>query len=179
MKKVLLLLALLIASSNMYCQSVLGIPFGSSYDAVVVSLKERFGTKDVYDTGGDVEVYNISLGGFRFNFGEFSFQRSEVVSYFNHAFFQRNYKTDEVEDAKADRDYLYSLLKGKYANDFLKEYKNEQGFKCYMFGTNPKDESMPLGYIILKRAKSKGGDTFIYLILEYGPIFYIDMSSDF
>lgn len=163
----------------MYCQSVLGIPFGSDYLTVKYSLEDRFGKYKVYESSGDLNVYDIQIGGFQFKIGEFSFQRSGSLSYFNFAMFQTHYATSDVEMAENERDWLYSLLKDKYADDYLEEYENDQGFKCYKFGTNPKDESKALGYITLDRSKGKDGKTRLYLVLRYGPIYYIDKGSDF
>jgi hypothetical protein len=179
MKKILSLFAFIITSTNVYCQSVLGIPFGSSYDVVKNSLENRFGKYEIHESGGDINVYDIHIGDYKFDYGTFSFQRASGLSFFNYAFFQDYYDLNSVETAKRNLDYLFSLLREKYEDDYLGEYKNDQGFKCYKFGTDPTDKSKVLGNITLSRSKGKDGITRLYIILTYGPMHYIDKSADF
>lgn len=178
MRKVIIIL-LFFASITASAQSVLGIPFGSSYDGVKHMLEERIGEYKVIEDGGSLKVYGISIGGFEFKFGEFNFQYAGNLSYFNAASFQTYYSRNNVDVAKRDRDYLFSLLKNKYKDEYLEEYINEQGFKCYRFGTNPKDEYSSLGAIVLQRGKGNDGISRLYLHLVYFPIHYIDESYDF
>lgn len=84
------------------------------------------------------------MGDFEFNYGSFEFQRSGSSSYFNYAYFERRFPINAIKTAKSSRDYLFSLLKDKYEDDYVWNYINDQGFKCYQFGTNPKDADKPL-----------------------------------
>ncbi|MBO4786197.1 MAG: hypothetical protein J5510_03935, partial [Prevotella sp.] len=126
-----------------------------------------------------LEIYDFYIGGFRFDSGDFNFQRAGGASYFYYADFQRHFETNNVEGAERSRDYLYSLLKDKYESDGLYEIENDQGFMCYLFGKNPRDASSRLGCIYLSRDKGKDGKTRLYLSLSYGPIYYVDKASDF
>ena len=112
------------------------------------------------------------MGYFRFAYGEFEFQYKGSMSFLSSATFGQKY--DKIEVAKRQRDYLYSLLKDKYADDYLGEYTNAQGFKCYQFGINPNNAEHVLGEITLHRS-----DNGFFLFLTYGPIHYIYRSSDF
>ena len=179
MKKIVIFFALLIASINANSQSVLGIPFGSKYSVVKKNLEERFGSYHLYEDEGKLIVLPISVGGFDFNGGEFYFQRANGTSYFNSARFDKFFDGNDVKLAERSRDYLYSLLKDKYSNDYLEEYENDDGFKCYKFGTNPKNTDNVLGFIRLLRYQKDNGKTGFCLTLEYGPIYYVDKASDF
>lgn len=163
-----------------YCsaQSVLGIPFGSSYDETFSRLVNRYGYSTVHNDSGTIELDNFLMGGFEFHIGTLSFQFDQNRSYLNAASFQRWYELSDVARAKSDRDFLYSLLKDKYDGD-AKEFTNEDGFKCYKFGTDPKDPSKWFGVIYLCKGKGKDSKERYYLFLDYGPIYYLDKGSDF
>lgn len=180
MKKILFLFVLLIFTTVCYSQSVLGIPFGSSFSTVKSQLQDRFGYYSVTEDNGTLKLYNdFSMGDYTFNFASFEFQRSGSLSYFNFAYFERRFGANQITAAKESRDYLFSLLKGKYEDDFVDDYINDQGFKCYNFGQDPKEPQYTLGRIILSRGQGKDGKTRLYLKLIYGPIHYLSKSSDF
>lgn len=173
----LFMLALTLISSS--AQSVLGIPFGSSYDETKSALQNRFGKYAVHEEGGLLKLMDFEMGGFLFNFGDFEFQYGNNKTYLNAADFQRYYPVSEKDQAIKERDYLYSLLMEKYEDEYLEEFKNEQGFKCYKFGLNPFDSTKVLGVITLERGLSREGKEKLYLHLTYFPIYYLDKSSDF
>ena len=158
-------------------QSVLGIPFGYSREFVKEKLEARYGKYNVYDNSEGLKVYDISIGNFTFNVGVFEFQYWNGRTYFNYASFEQYYSN--VASAKNMRDYLYSVIKDKYSSDYIDEYVNKQGFKCYKFGTDPRDATKILGSISIERGYGKDGIERIYLNLIYGPIHNIDRSSDF
>lgn len=179
MKKILLLALFFVATAVVQAQTVLGIALGSSYETVKTALEERYGKFNVKEVDGQLKIYGLTMGEFHFDFGTFSFQRKGSQTYFSDAEFQKYYSPTDESIVKGDRDYLYSIIKDKYADEYLEEYVNEQGFKCYKFGLNPRDEDKVLGLIQVFRATSKGGEKHLYLRLEYGPIYYIDKASDF
>lgn len=180
MKKILFLLLLLIFSIGCFSQSVLGIPMGSSFSTVKSQLQNRFGYSAVYDDNGDLIINSdFSMGDFEFNYGSFEFQRSGSSSYFNYAYFEKRFSISDVKSAKNARDYLFSLLKDKYEEEYIGSFINDQGFKCYQFGNDPKDSNRALGIIKLQKTQGKDGKMRLYLQLIYGPIYYIDRSSDF
>lgn len=174
-----LLLSLLLFPSILSAQSVLGIKFGSSYETVKAQLEKRFGRYKVSEDEGCLNMYGLRIGEIYFTFGTFNFQYDGDKSYFNSANFSLPADKNEVEDMKYMRDYLYSQLKEKYKDEYLEEFTNEEGFKCYKFGINPLDSSKVLGIISLQRMKSNDGETRLYLNLDYLPIYYIDKSADF
>lgn len=179
MKKLLLTLALALCFIMGQAQSVLGIKFGSSYDEVKEQLENRFGYYSTHPSGGNIVMSNISMGGVEFNLAEFGFQYKGNYSWFNSATFQKYFAVSETKDAKEVRDYLYSLIREKYEDEYLETFTNEEGFKCYKFGLNPYDDSKVLGIISLTKSKGKDGKQRLYLLLEYLPIWYLSKSSDF
>lgn len=179
MKRLFVLVTVVFSLIACQAQSVLGIKFGSSYSDVKEQLENRFGLYKTYDDGGSLCMYNIYMGDIEFNSAKFYFQYSGNKSWFNAAEFQKHYPASEVSAAKNTRDYLFTLIKDKYEDEYLEEFTNEQGFKCYKFGSNPYDESNVLGIIQLKRGKGKDGISRLYLFLNYLPISYVSKSSDF
>ena len=179
MKKVLFITLFLAVAAVLRAQSVLGIDFGSSYETVKAALEERYGKYEVSEVDGQLKIYGLTVGDFHFDIGTFTFQRNGSQSYFSSAEFQKHYSVTSTSGAKAERDYLYNTIKDKYADEYLEAFTNDQGFKCYKFGIDPKDESKVLGNIQVFKGRSKGGQTYLYLIMEYGPIYYIDKASDF
>lgn len=178
-KVIISTLLLFIGCQLSHAQSVLGIPFKSSYEKTKSSLEKRFGKYHVSEDNGKLAVYGLMLGDFPFKTGDFMFQYQGDFTYFNAATFSNWYELNQLDIAKSDRDFLYSLLKDKYADEFLEEYTNEQGFKCYKFGLNPVDDSKVLGLITLHRGAGKDGEERYYLMLDYLPIHYLDKASDF
>ncbi len=178
MKRYMLLL-LLMFSVHSYSQSVLGIGFGSDYKTVKSMLESRYGKYEVHEDEGCLKLYNFTMGDFFFKFGTFYFQWNGDNTYFNAAEFSLPSDDNNVETMKSSRDYLYSLLKEKYENEYLEQFINDEGFKCYKFGINPIDSTQVLGNIILHRSKSNDGKTRLYLDLNYLPIHYVSKSSDF
>lgn len=180
MKRVHLILLALFAAVSLQAQSVLGIKFGSSYQEVYDALKERVKSYEISETDGNIELHSIEMGEVKFNYARFSFQRSGKSSFFNAAHFEKHYPLDDVEDAKFERDHLWSLIKEKYADDWADDNLiNRQGFRFYAFGRNPQDKNEILGFIFLIRSKGKDGKERLYLSLDYGPIYYLDKASDF
>ena len=170
---------MLLFSSFSYGQSVMGIDFGSSFETTKELLEKRFGKYQVQEKEGSLYIYNFKMGDFTFKTGDFHFQYSGDKSYLSEASFQYYSDKNDVEYMKGQRDYLYSLLKDKYADEYLEEFTNKQGFKCYKFGLNPVDQEKVLGMITLSRMKGNDGVERLYLFLDYLPIYFIDKASDF
>lgn len=163
-----------------YGQSVLGIPFGTSYEDTLGALQQRFGRFSLREDQGNLKIDNdFQIGGFWFNFGELMFQYNGSKSYLSSACFQLYFDLKDVDMAKKQRDYLYSLLSPKYKDMYLAEFISDEGFKCYKFGINPKDPNKVLGCISLQKLKGKDGIKRLYLMLEYFPIEFVPISSDF
>ena len=178
MKK-FVLFALLFFSAMANAQSVMGIKFGSSIETVKQQLEQRLGKYSVYEDNGTLRISDFTMGDFYFHFGIFRFQYDGNKSFMSEADFAIFSEINDIENMESKRDYLYSLLKNKYEDEYLEEFINEQGFKCYKFGVNPLDDSRVLGKISLFQAESRKGKEQLYLRLHYGPIYYIDKSSDF
>lgn len=178
MRKAILLMCVFVTFPLVgLAQSVLGIKFGSSYWQTKKALEDRYGTDNVAEVKGVLYVFDVQLGNYYFNLASFEFQRDANGTYFNYAEFERRYPVNDVETAKTERDYLFGLIEEKY-KDENGSYTNDQGFKCYWFGKNPKSTGA-LGSVYLNKGKSRGGETFLFLTLEYGPIYYLPKSSDF
>lgn len=178
MRKLLLVLAIMVPCLS-FAQSVMGIELGSSYETTKSLLERRFGKSYVFEEQGGLVIYNCKMGDIEFNIGKFFFQYDGDKSYFNEANFTMYSSKDDVQNMKGTRDYLYSLLKDKYKDEYLEEFINDQGFKCYRFGSNPKDKDHVLGGIYLTRDKGEDGIERLYLYLVYLPIYFIDKASDF
>lgn len=168
-----------ICSMMSVAQSVLNIPFGMSYDYVKTALGNRFGDFKVSEIGGDLIISDFYMGDVKFDYGRFEFQRNIKVSYFSRAYFEIRFHLNEVQSAKNIRDYLFNYIKEKYADDYVNSYTNEQGFKCYVFGTNPKNEDKILADLSIGKLRGKDGRMRLYLTLDYGPIFYLNNANDF
>lgn len=178
MRKAILLMCVLVTFPLVgLAQSVLGIEFGSSYQQTKKALEDRYGAHNVSEMEGALYVFNLQMGNYYFNAAHFDFQRDANGTYFNYAKFERRFSVNEVGTAKTERDYLFGLIEEKYKDD-NGSYINDQDFKCYWFGNNPKSVS-PLGVVYLEKGKSRGGETYLFLTLEYGPIYYLPKSSDF
>lgn len=179
MKKLLFLFYLVCFPIAMLAQdSVLGINFGNSYDSVKSSLENRYGMFSVMEDKGTLRVFDISVGDYTFNMGEFDFQYSGSNSYFYYAEFQKNFSVNASQQAKDFRENLRFTLSRKYSVGYI--WTNDQGYKCYNFaepGTDPKEN--PACTLIVQKSKSKGGATYIYVTLYYGPHYYLNEASDF
>lgn len=178
-KQIFLFLFLFFGCHINYAQSVLGIPFKSSYEKTLSTLQKRFGKFKVIEDKGTLQIYEFLMGDFKFQTGDFKFQYNGDSSYLNAATFSNWYDLNQLDTAKKDRDFLYSLLKDKYEDEYLEEFTNDQGFKSYKFGLNPVDSSKVLGIITLEKSKGNDGKERYYIFLEYLPIHFLDKASDF
>ena len=173
MKKYLLALVLLLISLSSIGQSVLGIPFGSSYDEVKLALIKRSVGDNMWEQDGRIVVTNGYIGNIPFGLGTFYFQFKENKSYFSAASFADVELT--ATQAKAKRDEFAKVIKDKYS-DSITEYVDDFGFKRYEFGKNPINVEKPLGTIFIFH--NKNGNKYDP-VLYYGPINYIEPNSDF
>ncbi|SFG56589.1 hypothetical protein [Prevotella sp. KH2C16] len=173
MKKYLLALALLLISLSSIGQSVLGIPFGCSYEDVKQSLIKRNVGDNTWEQDGRIIVTNGYIGNIPFGLGVFYFQFKENKSYLSAAAFS-DVELTAVE-AKKKREEFAKAIRDKYFDSFT-EYIDEKGFKRYEFGENPLNKEAPLGKIFIFHNKNeKKYDAVLY----YGPIHYIEPNSDF
>lgn len=165
-------------SLQAFSQSVMGINFGSSEDEVYQALEARFNSYEIDKSNGKIELLlGFNIGDVKFHYGSFEFQRQGKESYFNYAHFEKHYTLNNVKNAIIERDYIRDVIYSKYKE--IRGYKNSQGYHCYHFGTDPKDENRYLGEITLSKLKGNDGKVRLYLCLDYGPIYYLDRSSDF
>lgn len=176
MKMIVFSLLALCFSLSLKAQSILSIPFGSSYQTTKECLESRFGSNKVFEDGGKIEVMNPVIGGQEFKAATFYFQRQGSATWMNEVFIQTWFSTTDTENAKFMRDEIAEILAEKYE---IKSSINNQGFKVYTFGTNPKNKDEALGSLFITKDKGNDGKARLYLILYYGPIYYINKSSDF
>ena len=173
MKKNLLFFLFLFFSTFSFGQSVLGIPFGSSYEETKQLLLNRNVGDNMWEQDGTIIVTNGYIGGIPFNLGYFYFQFDHDKSYLYSACFSDIELT--ANQAKAKREIFADIIKEKYY-DSIKEYVDETGFKLYDFGINPLDKNRSLGKIFIHyNKKSNKYDTVLY----YGPIYYAEKNADF
>lgn len=175
----LLFILLLFIMPYSYSQQVLGIKFGSTYEDVKKMLEKRYGFYNVYDDNGILWLADAPVGDFHFDILNFEFQRQDNRSYFYYSRFSMFFAIDETELACKTIKSIWNDIKHKYANQYIEEYFNDDGFKCYKFGINPLDEDRVLGVLSLKQGIGNDGKKRLYLHLDYGPIYYIDKTSDF
>lgn len=176
MKRMFFVLYLLCLPLYSGAQSILGIPFGSSYQTTKECLESRFGSFKVREDGGKLIVLNPIIGDHEFKAADFFFQRQGQATWLSEVFIQTWFDASDVSTAKYLRDELANVLREKYN---VNEYTNDTGFKCYGFGVNPKDDNKYLGTLGLMKSKGNDGKQRLYLTLSYGPIYYINKSSDF
>lgn len=177
MKRKAFILSMLLVPLFLYSQSVLGIKFGSNYNSVKQALEDRYGKYSVYEDNGNLRVYDLAVGDYKFDSGKFEFQRNGGNTYFYFAIFSEHYSLSNKKEAIRNRDFLFSLISDKY--EYTESFVNDDGFKCYKFGKNPLDNSRVLGLITLAKGVGNDGISRYYLELSYGPIYYISKSSDF
>lgn len=172
-RKIILSLILLTVSLHSTAQSVLGIPFGSSYDEVKQALIKRHVGDNMWEQDGRIVVTNGYIGNIPFGLGTFYFQFKENKSYLSAASFS------DVEltaiQAKKKRDEFSAVIKDKYSGS-ITEYIDGSGFKLYEFGKNPLNEEKPLGKIFIFH--NKNGNKYDP-VLYYGPINYVEPNPDF
>lgn len=96
--------------------SVLGINFGNSYDSVKASLENRYGMLNVMEDKGTLRVFDISVGDYTFNMGEFDFQYSGSNSFFYYAEFQKNFSVNASQQAKDFRENLRFYIEQEIYN---------------------------------------------------------------
>ena len=152
------------------CKEVCGVSFGSSYESAKEILKAKYGEPDYLDTDENKIVYSYkSYGGIQFSHMAFVFQRDNYNSYMSQCAMGIDCKT--IQDAKNNRDYIYSKVKERYGAWHVGIDGN--GFKYYQGGTSPLGE-FGEGFIIdvVKYDDSKSEYKYIARIM-YGPYNYV------
>lgn len=158
---------------------VCGIEFGRSYDYVKNRLLERYGNDLVDEYKGSIFVDGGNVGNYYFDILMFNFQTDGNNTYFYYSRFIKYFSVDDLSSACSVKDMLWDDVKNKYENICVEEFTNKSGFKCYRFGINPLDKNNALGLVTLDKEKDTYDNDRICLELSYGPIYYIDKSSDF
>lgn len=106
-------------STFSFGQSVLGIPFGSSYEETKQLLLNRNVGEDMWEQDGTIIVVKGYIGGIPFNLGYFYFQYDHDKSYLYSACFSDLELT--ANQAKAKREIFADIIKEKYY-DSINEY---------------------------------------------------------
>ena len=167
-------------NSIVYSQStrVCGVVFGMSYEKAEEILKKSHGEKSVLSDKDELVYYDFRMGNHTFNDATFYFQYSEYGgSYFSEAVFSRHFDLDRKERAYNFMENVAYTLSLKYKN-IISKY-DDDGYKYYLCGSNPFNENEYLIELNIDKSKSKGGDYFYYVTLYYGPVNFVDPTSDF
>lgn len=174
MKRILSLLLLLL-TLNVFGQSVAGVSLGDGYDNVERTLEQRYGST-IFKEYNEILYQDISIGGITYDFSKFYFvYRPEIKERrLNQVYLSSYFKLSELNKAKSHRDYIASIYAKKY-ND-IEERIDDDGFKYYVCSYNPYSDFYRIG-IFLYKEESKGGETFYYVGVSYGP-YYKSSSLD-
>lgn len=166
-KKYILLLVFLIStvigSAQTSSFSICGIPMGTEKSEAEKILKERFGLLKVRDDAGDLSILDGQAGGIYHKFMTFNFSWINGKSVLNGATFSTPFELNEQKRTTEFREFIKSVYEKKYR---IKEYVNEDGYKCYEFG----DIDSFVGNITVHKSKSKDGKTRLFTdIIYYAP----------
>lgn len=172
----LLSLLLLLFTLNVFGQSVAGVSLRDEYSKVERTLEQRYGTAIVKEYN-EISYKEITVGGITYEFSDFEFLYRNTTQdrRLNSVRFSNRFKLTELNKAKSHRDYIASVYAKKY-ND-IEETKDEYGFKMYRCSYNPLSESFRI-IIYLVKGESKGGDTYYYVVVHYGPAYYDNIEDD-
>ncbi len=153
------------------CSEVCGVAFGSSYETAKDILKNKYGEPDYLETDDNSIVYHYkSYGGINFSYISFKFQRDGTYSYLNQCVMGIECKT--IQEAKTERDYIWSKAREKYTA--WREGTDKNGFKYYESGISPLGDDLHTGFIVdvVKYDKPYNGYRYFARIM-YGPYNYV------
>lgn len=147
--------------------SVAGVSLGDEYSRVESLLEYRYGTTFSKEHN-EICYYEINIGGINYDSASFDFiYRSATRDRrLNGVFLSSHFKLSELEQAKRYRDRIAELYAKKYYD--MESLNNDDGFKIYRCALNA-DREFFMILISLKKSVSKGGDTFYYVTVSYGP----------
>lgn len=182
MKRVLSTIILMLAFASLGraqgLPSVAGVMFGSRYSTCKTILDQRFnGGKDSYQNSTNkLTYYDVSFAGEQFDYVDFDFQVEGSATYLYSIFFASRFNLNSVENAKRQRDRLYTVFSEKY--DFRWSGTDKDGFKYYIFGHSPNNREN--GFINIKTSKgeTKGGEMKYWTTLSYGPVNFVNPSDE-
>lgn len=170
MKKVLSLLAILIASTGFsYSQSkVADIEFGkTSYEEAIPKLKYKFGEPTMDDDEGRIVIFSdIYYAGQKFDKAWFFFESTTTYNVFNKCWLYSCFRT--AKEAKEFREEIVAKLRDKYK--VTEEIDLKTKFKKYNVGISPTDSTKP--YMVVSAGRF--GDNGYSAGISYGPFEYIN-----
>ncbi|MCD8290512.1 MAG: hypothetical protein LUC91_03305 [Prevotella sp.] len=156
MRKFLVLFGLLFALTVNAQQmpSIAGVTFGWSYSSCKRVLDNRFnnGESSYQSYSDELSYYNVSFGGYRFNYVNFDFQSDGSRTYLYYISFVCSFEVSDSKSATSFRDSLYETYKQKYEFRWSGE---DDGYKYYVLGHDPHDPDN--GFIIISTMKSTNG----------------------
>ena len=155
-------------------QSVMGIPFGASIDAVIVDLEDR--GYQFKKSENSLMVVNVILNDEKFLAAFLNFQKDkEGYTYFNEAYFVKEF--DNKKDADRERDRLARKLSKKYPQR-LESPITVDGRLTYLLGTklNSDGNVVPQIFICTRKSNHEG---YYGVYVNYYPEDFVDELSDF
>ena len=148
-----------------------------SYEKTEEILRKSHGQKSQFSDKDEIQYYDFRMGNYTFDNATFYFQYSDFgASYFSEAIFSNHFDLDMRDRAESFMESIAEILAIKYDN-IISRYDN--GYKYYLCGLNPFNENEYLIELNLTKSKSKGGEYYYYVNLYYGPVNFVDPTSDF
>lgn len=165
MRKILLLIALcfcFVANA----QSIMGIPLGSSKAEVTNQLRSR--GYHVKDEAHKIEIQNVGLGGYDFDFATFFFRFNGDCSYLTHAEFSSGFELDDLDSAVNRCVELRDKYFAKYGEYRESQEAKEAGAIFFLFGAAVDATKHRLGITLgIYRADGIDGIERVYLNVAY------------
>lgn len=170
------MLLLLILCGSIYAQipSVAGVSLGDPYDITESTLEKRYGST-IGKEYNKITYYDMTVGGYTYNFATFEFSYVMGERRLNLVELSRHFELSELSRAKQFRDNIAETYARKYTD--MDSFTDENGFKLYRCFLNRSKKYYNI-LITLSKGKSRGGDTFYYVNVSYGPWFMSETPDD-
>jgi hypothetical protein len=170
-----ILLVFIFIFCNINAQEVAGVSFGMSYDQCKAILDKKFnnGKSSYQSESNKLNYHDVLFAGVEFQHLTCEFQSDKKKTHLNFISFQKRFDLNDVEVAKTVCDGLFDLYSRKYDNGHY--FIRDDGFKQYVF---PYGTIQNFINIVTLKGKSKGGEMYIWTLVNYGPIDVINPTSE-
>lgn len=181
MKKLIFCLLLHIFYIDVYAQDmpvVVGVEFGWSRSKCKSVLDKRFNNgEDSYQLNKkELVYYDIGFADETFNYVIFTFQNDGTYTYLSSILFNSRFDLDQAKYAKSQRDRLFNIFSSKY--NYRWQGIDDDGFKYYVLGENPKNEKDGLIVISTGKGETNEGQIKLWTTVTYGPISFINVKDE-